>query len=50
VEQPSHSEPRARQRSGDVAVAETAIGLYLGLECQLYRVKVVEQSKVEILA
>ena len=50
MERPGHGELRARRRSDDVAAAETAIGLYLGLKCQLYRVKVVEQSKVEILA
>jgi len=31
-------------------VAETAVGLYLGLERQLYWVEVVEWSKEELLA
>ena len=50
MEWPSHGEPRARRRSGDVAAAETAIGLYFGLERWLYWVEVVEWSKAELLA
>ena len=47
---PGHDEPRARWRSGDVTAVEMAVGLYLGLEWQLYWVEVVERSKVELLA
>ena len=42
MERHGHGEPRARRRSGDVAAVEMAVGLYLGLERQLYWVKVVE--------
>ena len=49
MERPGHGDPRARQCSGDVVVAETAVGLYLGLERWLYWVEVVERSKVELL-
>ena len=50
MERPGHSEPRERRRSGDVTVAETTVGLYLGLERRLYWVEVVERSKAELLA
>ena len=50
MERPVHGEPRARWRSGDVVVLETAVGLYLRLERRLYWVEVVEQSKAELLA
>ena len=50
MEWPGHGEPRARRCSYDVAVAETAVGLYLGLERQLYWFEVVERSKAKLLA
>ena len=50
MERPGHGEPRVQRRSDDVAVAEMAVGLYLGLERRLYWVEVVEQSKAELLA
>ena len=50
MERPGHGEPRAWRNSGDVVVAEMAVGLYLGLERRLYWVEVVEQSMVELLA
>ena len=49
MEQPGHGKSRARRRSIDVAVAQTVVGLYLGIKWQLYWVKVVEQSKAELL-
>ena len=32
VERPGHGKPRAWRRSGDVVVAETVVGLYLGIK------------------